>query len=249
MSSNKLCCISCKKEYTVSGFRNHFGSKSCKKVFVEKNYQFSKVENNFKCDLCSYTTEYLSKIKFHCWKSHTKEGINHNPKIGKKGGNQFTKGIQKNHSSETKFKIGSKSKGRNHSSETKEKISKIRIKYLTENPDKVPYLMNHSSKPSFPEEYFKDIFENEFGSEVKFEYRIGRYRLDIAFPNSKINIEIDGEQHYLDKRILKSDIRRTAYLEQLGWKSVRIRWSIYQRLDKLEKEEFIKSLWGLCRTG
>ena len=34
-------------------------------------------------------------------------------------------------------------------------------KYLMENPDKVPYLLNHSSKESYPEKYFtEDILDS-----------------------------------------------------------------------------------------
>jgi predicted DNA-binding protein YlxM (UPF0122 family) len=41
-----------------------------------------------------------------------------------------------------------------HSEETKQKISESRTRYLRENPDKVPYLINHSSKKSYPEKLF-----------------------------------------------------------------------------------------------
>ena len=41
--------------------------------------------------------------------------------------------------------------GKKHTEETKRKISEIRKKYLFENPDKVPYLLNHYSKgESYP---------------------------------------------------------------------------------------------------
>ena len=51
--------------------------------------------------------------------------------------------------------------GRPHSDKTKKLISERRIKYLLENPDKVPYLLNHSSKESYPEKYFNNVFTNE----------------------------------------------------------------------------------------
>jgi very-short-patch-repair endonuclease len=44
----------------------------------------------------------------------------------------------------------------------------------------------------------------------------------------------------LDKRIIESDIRRNLYLEEKGWKIIRIKWSDYQKLDN--KREFIKNL-------
>ena len=47
------------------------------------------------------------------------------------------------------------------SEEQKQKISKSRKKYLEEHPDQVPYLLNHSSEISAPEQYFITLFENE----------------------------------------------------------------------------------------
>jgi len=56
---------------------------------------------------------------------------------------------------ETRLKCNTWGK-KKHSQETKDKISKSRIKYLMEHPDKVPYLLNHSSRMSYPEKIFKN---------------------------------------------------------------------------------------------
>lgn len=132
-------------------------------------------------------------------------------------------------------------KGRSHSDETKKKISESRIKYLKENPDKVPYLLNHSRKESYPEKYFKDLFKKE-KIEVEEKIRVGLYELDFCIKNKKINIEIDGDQHYLDKKIIKSDEKRTKYLEDDGWDVIRIKWSDYQKMNNDEKINFIQNL-------
>ena len=99
-----------------------------------------------------------------------------------------------------------------HTQETKDKISKHRKEYLRNNPDKVPYLLNHSRKESYPEKYFTKIFINEKIDVIK-NYKIGLYELDFSIPNKKIDIEVDGSQHYFDKKIVESDIRRTKFLE------------------------------------
>lgn len=53
-------------------------------------------------------------------------------------------------------------KKRTHSEETKNKISIIRKKFLTENPDMIPYKLNHKSKgESYPEKYFREWLEKE----------------------------------------------------------------------------------------
>ena len=53
------------------------------------------------------------------------------------------------------------------------------------------------------------------------------------------DIEIDGEQHYVDERIVESDKRRSRYLEDLGWTVFRIRWAEYQRMSLQEKQEVV----------
>lgn len=59
---------------------------------------------------------------------------------------------------------------------------------------------------------------------------------------NKIDLEIDGEQHYLDSKIAKSDLERTKYLESLGWTVIRIRWSNYQKLTLEEKKKLINDI-------
>ena len=136
-------------------------------------------------------------------------------------------------------KLSHKLKPRTHSTETKKLISEARKEYLKNNPDKVPYLLNHYSKgDSYPEVYFECIFKKHKINYIK-KYRIHTYELDFAILDKKIDIEIDGSQHILDKRIVESDIKRTKYLEDNGWDIIRIDWSKYQ---KSEKDVFIKEL-------
>jgi very-short-patch-repair endonuclease len=131
--------------------------------------------------------------------------------------------------------------GRPLTEETKQKLSIARKKYLEKNPDKVPYKLNHSSKESYPEKYFSEVFEKE-NIKVERYYYIGLYELDFCIPEKKIDIEIDGDQHYDDKKVVESDKRRTIYLEDNGWDIIRIRWSDYNKLLYDEKLEFIKNL-------
>lgn len=140
-------------------------------------------------------------------------------------------------------KIYSKTHTLKHSEESKRKISESRRKFLELNPDKVPYLLNHSSKgPSYPEKYFLKIFSDL--NLVK-NYRIGLYELDFANISKKIDVEIDGEQHYLDSKIVESDKRRTLYLQNLGWTIIRIRWAEYKKMSPDDKRKFIEKLRGI----
>jgi very-short-patch-repair endonuclease len=130
-------------------------------------------------------------------------------------------------------------KGKKLSDEQKEKISKSRKKYLMENPDKVPYKLNHSSKTRYPERYFKRILKGFIS-----QYRIPEtlYEIDFANPDKKIAIEIDGEQHYSDKKMIDHDLKRDLVLKSLGWRTIRIRWSHYKVLSKKQREEIIENL-------
>ena len=139
-----------------------------------------------------------------------------------------------------------------HTEEEKRKISASRKKYLMEHPEKVPYVLNHHSKgDSYPEQYFKTLFENE-QIEYKQNYYQNGYFLDFAWPEQKKYLEIDGEQHYVDQRIVKHDKKRTKKLTKklndAGWMCIkRIRWSEYQKLDILEKQKLILEIKELLK--
>lgn len=83
----------------------------------------------------------------------------------------------------------------------------------------------HSSKMSYPEEFFAKIISNEF-DDKNYIYNLlfFQYRLDFAWPNKKRCIEIDGSQHERNAAQKESDIRKDAKLADNGWKVLRIRW-------------------------
>ena len=160
------------------------------------------------------------------------------------GTNQYTKakaeGLSKPEiKEETRKKWSDANKKRGPlSEETKKKISESRIKFLRENPDMVPYKLNHYSKGrSYPEEYWKGILDSH-GVSYTEQYQVGPYQLDFVIGN--IDLEIDGDQHYLDKRVVASDKRRNKYLETLGWKTIRVKWSDYQKL--VDKKTFVDGI-------
>jgi len=165
-------------------------------------------------------------------------------KRGKTARNQYTKAKElglpaPEIKEETRKKWSDANKKRGPlSEETKKKISESRINFLRENPDMVPYKLNHYSKGrSYPEEYWKGVLDSYSVSYIE-QYQIGPYHLDFAIGN--IDLEIDGDQHYLDERVVASDKRRNEYLEKLGWKVIRVKWSDYQKMvDKKTYIEYI----------
>lgn len=102
----------------------------------------------------------------------------------------------------------------------KERISNERIKYLTEHPDKVPYKLNHSSKMSYPEKIFKNALESANITGWTYNYQNGIYSYDFAFPELKIDVEIDGSTHTQEK-VKKIDERRDLFSKKNGWIVVR----------------------------
>lgn len=129
-----------------------------------------------------------------------------------------------------------------HTQATKNKLSKIRIKHLKEHPDQVPYLLNHySKKTSYPETYFLELIEKE-QLPLKHHLQVSLYQLDFYNQEKMFYLEIDGEQHHVDKRVVASDIKRTAYLTSLGWTGYRIRWSEYQKKSYEEKAKVITEI-------
>jgi very-short-patch-repair endonuclease len=55
-------------------------------------------------------------------------------------------------------------------------------------------------------------------------------------------LEIDGEQHYVDTRIVAHDNIRTQILSDLGWTGIRIRWAEFKKLSDESKKEKIQEL-------
>lgn len=83
------------------------------------------------------------------------------------------------------------------------------------------------NKITYAELFWKRVLDNnkinyEHDFKVKCEPgRPGVYRLD--FKIEDIDLEIDGSVH-LKKEIIEKDMRRTIYLESLGYKIYRIKW-------------------------
>ena len=96
----------------------------------------------------------------------------------------------------------------------------------------------YHGKTSYAEEYFATIFTN-----AKRNYHVDRYFLDFAWPEKMIYIEVDGEQHYTEEKVINHDIIRTERLKNLGWTLLtRIRWSIFKKLREDEKRSYVSQL-------
>lgn len=135
----------------------------------------------------------------------------------------------------------SKMRGKKLSEEVKRKISISRKKWIAENPDKSPYLMSHKSRgETYPEQYFRDWLEKE-NIPFQQEYKFKLYSFDFLV-NERVDLEIDGDQHKLDERIITHDIKRDDKSKDAGFVVYRIMWSDYQKLSHDEKKNFLNEL-------
>ena len=136
-------------------------------------------------------------------------------------------------------KIIHPNKGKHMPEEIKQKVSQSMKKFCKEHPDRVPYVLNHSSKESYPEKYFRELLTKENITGWKQDLSHIGYFLDFGFKDKQIDLEIDGEQHYTDKGMVEHDIIRNKSILDSGWKVIRIRWAVWQSLNENEKKQII----------
>ena len=65
-----------------------------------------------------------------------------------------------------------------------------------------------------------DSVISEWGIEYHFNYMVGRYFIDFAFPEQMVGIECDGA--YWHRNTKERDSRRDAWLSSRGWTIIRL---------------------------
>lgn len=115
------------------------------------------------------------------------------------------------------------------------KISESRKLYLKNNPDSHVWKRKEKFK-SKPCEYFKKMLrENniEFIEEYSPLIDEGRmFSVDIAFPDKKIAVEINGNQHYNRDGTLKAYYKeRHDLITSKGWKVIEIPYNVVYKID------------------
>lgn len=114
------------------------------------------------------------------------------------------------------------------SKEDRARFSQKRKDWLLKNPDKHPWRKNDKFK-SKPCEKMKS-FLRERGYVFLEEYiplKDRFYSIDIAFPERKIGIEINGQQHYDEIGNLKPYYQeRHNLIEEKGWRLIELHYSV-----------------------
>lgn len=210
----KFICPKCNKEINVTNFAN-------------------KANHIRWCD-----TSIKSKFNTYDWKLYQDEYDNLH---------SWVKVAKKFHKSKKIMEMGVKkgflkSHKFFHTEETKKHMSEIRKQYLKDHPETHCWKSNNKFK-SEPCEKFKKILKNKNISFVE-EYQPLKDRffsIDIAFPNDKIGIEINGNQHYNKEGILKKYyMERHQIIENSGWKLYEIPYNkVY---DNNFINEFLKNI-------
>ena len=249
---DKFICENCGKEHDGSYGSGRFCSKHCSHVYVgkkikraTKNLHKSRKKapyGTWKCKSCGKILETKKLLVEHYKLTHVrKDGQIWNKGLTKETDERVRK---RANTLKQRYKIGEiipSFKGKHWTEEQKKHISEIRKKYLSEHPEKVPYLLNHSSKMSYPEKYFNYIITIQHIN-ANFHLQVGKYQLDFYNQDLKKYLEIDGESHYTDKKTINIDKERTKFLFDNGWIGKRIRWSWYKKLTLEKRKQIINDI-------
>lgn len=82
---------------------------------------------------------------------------------------------------------------------------------------------NRRGEVSYPEKYFRAVFEAEGLYDFETEKKVGKWFIDFAFADKMIAVEVDGRQHDDEERRL-SDIEKDKFLTNAGWTVLRVKW-------------------------
>ena len=134
-------------------------------------------------------------------------------------------------SQETKEKIANAERGDKNPAkrqDVREKISASMKKAHAEGRAHNIGECRWNNEPSYPEQWFMKVLKNEFGFEkdkdYKMEFPFHKFSLDFAWPNERICIEIDGEQHERFQEQKNRDIEKDRLLKEGGWIELRKSW-------------------------
>jgi len=85
-----------------------------------------------------------------------------------------------------------------------------------------------NNEHSWPEQWFIEVLHNELNMVENVDYKtempFDKYSLDFAWPEKKLCIEIDGEQHERFAEYKLRDVSKDKLLKENGWKVFRIKW-------------------------
>lgn len=250
----------CGKEHDGSYGSGRFCSRKCRMIWIGIESHKTMTKNGtdpknicsinnkkkraeygrWKCLKCNIIFNTRAEYYSHNKKEHPIEpGSSWNKGLTKETNEIVRKHAEKLSNDYKSGKIIHPNKGKHMSEEIKQKVSASMKKFFKEHPDRVPYVLNHSSKESYPEKYFRELLTNGNITGWKRNFHLIGYFLDFGFKDKKIDLEIDGEQHYTDKGMVEHDIIRNKSILEEGWKVIRIRWASWQSMNDIDRKQII----------
>lgn len=226
-----------------------FKTKTALKQHIKEEKHY-KIKNQYKwnCPFCNEIFESRRKLQKHRDEIHNKQNLTTIINIcycqycNREFKHLSSKSCHEKYCKLNPNHIIAKSLGRSLSEEVKQKLSLIQKERVKQGLNH-GWMTSHSSKKSYPEEFFTKVIENEFSDKnYKYNLLFYQYRLDFAWPHKKLCIEIDGSQHQRNKKQKQSDIKKDIKLYENGWKILRIKWiDMYNEPQKYIKQakEFI----------
>jgi len=196
--------------------------------------------NEFVCEICGRRSKTRQSITSHIWKSHSNEGLNHNPKLGKVGQHAWNKGLIKT-TDDRVLNISNKLLGKkpwlgkHHSQESKDKIStKLsknnhggKCKWFDVNGQKVQGTWEKAVAEKLSALGIRWI-AHHYSMKYEIDGKIKTYTPDFFLPDQNLFLEIKGFWWGNDKEKMK------VVLEQHDDKKIVI----------IEKDDFEKLLQG-----
>jgi len=202
-----------------------FVCKHCKKEFLDLSVA-NKANHTRWCDLNPKKEQYKNHLdKLHSDRIGTTISNEHKNKI-----------ILAHENGRYSSNLGNSFRGKTHSKETKDKMSLRRANYLKENPDLHPWKRNDKFL-SIPCQIVKDHLMSKNVSFVEefcpLEDRF--FSIDIAFPEIKVGIEINGNQHYKSNgKLLPYYQQRHDLIVDSGWMLFELPYTIAYDLSKID---------------
>lgn len=211
--SGSFCSRSCQGKWSVANSNKHTGYRS----------EFGR----WKCTVCGFIAESRAKLFKHT-KSHRlnpdekcvwNKGLTKDTDIRlKKFGESFSKKVKDG-------LIIPSFLGKHFTKEQKQKISNGMKKAHAEGRAHNIGTCRWNNKPSYPEQFFMKVIENEFDDkDYEREYPFIRFALDFAWVHKKKVIEIDGDQHERFEEYKLRDKEKDRLLIENGWQVLRIKW-------------------------
>jgi len=223
LSQHEKYCKENQNHIEATGFKKY--NKECEDLYCQYCHKHCKSENS------------LHSHEIRCKENPNRIHIAYNLEKYNNSGNVWNKGLTKETDERVKNaaqaysdkvkdgKIIPHMRGKHLSDEQKQILSIKRKEYLQNNPEAITgFKIRQNRKPSYAEQFIINIIEKEIINKNYIrEYKFHRYRLDFAWPEEKLCIEIDGEQHeWKDRK--ERDLKKDNLLKNEGWKELRIKW-------------------------